>query len=161
MAINPSLLDGAKTKRWIGGLNPRLGTVTSWMEDREEWVPDHSDEFIEKVSRLTLSLARNENAKAVMIEHADDLIMVLSFLKTTQALRMVSSLSVAVPDISEVLTRAALLQCRERGVLHPNSRVMIDRILMVIRLACFETLFGRERRQQVNQLIKEVNSDYN
>jgi hypothetical protein len=37
---------------------------------------------------------------------------------------------------------------------------MIDRLLMVIRLVCFETLFGRERREQVNQLIEEVNANY-
>jgi hypothetical protein len=155
-----SLLDKTRTQRWIKGLNPHLGEVSTWMEEQESWVPDHSDEFVAKLSQLTLSLARNENAEVVIGKHADEINMVLSYMKMTQALRMMSSLSVSVPQVSEILTRAALLQCRERGEFHPNSRVMIDRLLMVIRLVCFETLFGRERREQVNQLIEEVNANY-
>jgi flagellar motor switch protein FliG len=137
-----------------------MGEVTQWMEDREDWVPDHSDEFIQKISELTVKLAQNDKADIVIPEHVNDLLFVLSYLHTSQALRMISTLSNRVPDISELLTRAALLQCKDRSVLHASSRVMVDRILIVIRLACFETLFGRERRAQVNTLIKEVKNEY-
>lgn len=155
MASKENPLDKKHVDNWLKGMSRGMYVLTQKMEENESWIT-HPDASAESLKDIVDQLENNPSFLLIKEDdktHLDNILYLLAHLPSSQAFRMLNLAVRKQEDITSKLTRAAQLQCVERGSFHPESRVMIDRLMVVLRARCFSLVFGPKRRKDILSIL--------
>jgi hypothetical protein len=153
-----NLLSKSSIQFWLDSLEVKgISSIVSGMESHEVWTSDVNHIAI-GLRKVANKLAFDPNYKSVdpsNYKTIDTLIYLLSHMPASQAFRFINLAHKHQPNISEVLTERAQYHCENKTVFNAESRVMIDRVLVLIRSRCFSLIFGRQRRRLILEILSE------
>lgn len=152
-----NLLTPSNVESWLKNMQRGIFELTKEMEAKEDWTVDA--EQAAELLGLTAAKLRDDPeyllaAKPDQVS-LDNLIYLLGHLPTSQAFRVLNLAVKKQEDITALLSKAAQMHCAERSDLHPESRVMIDRLMVIIRWRCFSLVFGPKRRSDILSILEQ------
>jgi hypothetical protein len=138
--------------------SPQMLSVFARMEADEGWAVDGTAELRARVMQLG-EVIDQIDVKRCSVEQRNALNLVLGFLKSSRAFRLLAFLDVEVEGISESLLRDGQA-CIERDDADSSDQVAakihLERFIFLERFSYLARVFSRERVIHLGHIIKAI-----
>ena len=157
-----SVLDNEEIKKWIFDLGIEdplfFHDYLMVLESQEDWTFNEDSECYKRFSLLADALAQmiddNPLRKDPIVKELPDFLRILAYRNISASFRLLSILH----KIQPTLTIKLLHLCKTEQVKHlqPEAMLFLTRMQILLKTECLRRIFGRQRRNQIIQLLKEM-----
>ena len=158
-----SVLDENQIKSWVFDLgldNPvDFYNYLKTLESQEEWVFEEGSDCYKQFSKLADTLAEKLEKRPDRNFEADTnkllgLLRILAYRNFSASFRFLAILHRLQPTVTARLLELCMTD--QVAQIQPEAMLFMTRLKLLIKKECLQRIFGRQRRQEILTLLKEV-----
>jgi len=151
------ILTAEAVSAWLRWISRDLAGNVERLETMEDWTLDRDcPRFLDALTRLSLVL---QTASKGLANDSDwtDMVLVLAYTSTGRSLRIMAVANARAPGFDEQVAQHSV-QLLEHP-LAPEAKVILGRIKALVRLECYQRVFGENRRKQALEVLETLRNE--
>lgn len=162
--MREGLLGSDNLQQWfLDSLPEGMWGGAKTLDNADTWVPGGPEGVLFQVlETLAQYIDKHPHQAAVLVEDENilDFIQVLAYTKTSPSIRLLSLMGQCQPGLGGDVVQACEASKTSGHQLEAESKVILARIKLLVRLECYGRIFGKERRQKVLSILNNLKGDF-
>ncbi|WP_305910393.1 hypothetical protein Q9L42_021055 (plasmid) [Methylomarinum sp. Ch1-1] len=163
MLYDPNPLEDRVLKEWADQIHKDLWKTAQNMEQSEDWLYDQAgDTFLMACVRLAQVFDTEIRHAGIFIENNREKIAFiygLAYLSTCKSLRLLNLAGQRQPGLGGDIIQVCIDQLKKESRHEAQCNIVLMRIKQIIKMDCYQRIFGRDRRQLVLQFFDEIRNE--